>query len=158
AMGVSLRSFVVMDRPGRAAGRRSRSVRLTLESLENRWVQSATGLVSATTNAAGQAVVFAVDRNGGLWENNPSFVASNRSNACSNALRRQWESALERTFRNRNLSHEPGQDIYVRDPVLYDDFLAGWTPLTSSKGITDPSGFTQISASRNERGQPVVFG
>jgi hypothetical protein len=35
---------------------------------------------------------------------------------------------------------------------------SSWRQLTSSSGTNDPNAFTQISADRNQSGQPVVFG
>jgi hypothetical protein len=134
---------------GRRTGRRAPSVRLGVESLEERQVPSATGLLSATTNAAGQPVVFAIDHNGALWENNPAFVASNRLAA----LLRQELDALRNFDPFLPLRHPPPPN-----PVLYDDFLAAWGPLSSSAGGTGPNGLVQVSATRNEGGDPVVFG
>src|SRR5262249_37255341 len=140
---------------GRAIARRAPSVRLAVESLEERQVPSATGLISATENSAGQPVVFAIDHNGALWENNPAFVASNRSNA----LRRQLlaEMQWENRFINFGPLRPPAR-LPLRDPVLSNNFLAGWSQLTSSAGGTDPQGFVQVSATRNEFGDQVVVG
>jgi hypothetical protein len=140
---------------GRTAGPRAPSVRLAVESLEGREVPSATGLISATANAAGQPVVFAIDRSGALWENNPAFVAGNRAAA----LQRQLRASLQQDNPFLNLgSTLSWPRPPLRDPVLSNDFLAGWSRLSSSAGSTDPQAFVQISATRNQFGDQVVFG
>ena len=72
-----LRRLARSKKPGRSTRRGPQSVQLGLLCLEGRVTPSATGVMSATTDAAGQAVVFNLDTNGAVWRKTPSAADSN---------------------------------------------------------------------------------
>src|SRR5262245_57625907 len=114
----------------RRQNRRAPSVRLGLECLEAREVPSASGLISATTGQAGQSVVYAIDRTGSVWEGGSGG----------------------RTFNGHPIGvrRVPGD---TSTPLA-----ANWVQRWGSPNSNDSKAFTQISATRNEQGQPVVYG
>jgi hypothetical protein len=131
--------------------RRASTVRLSLEALEGREVPSATGLVSATTNEFGQAAVFAIDRNGALWTNDPVFLPQNRE-ALSQSLGISYTRVGWAIVSPTRLT--PASLFYT----LPTDVQLGWVQLSTSTGVSDSSGFIMISATHEAHGVPVVFG